>query len=333
MKKRILAVCLIYSLFLLGCTGREAETGNVPDSIKETHASQMETGLIETEAGAMEGTYYRMTYTREADADEIMDALLTEDAQKAAYETATVEEITSEYTGLTSRVGSMTVNGIDYRWTEGNGVFSYDVNLPYESIGEDRAEELARDFLERLGWENDDELEIKTVADGTVEIECRLYYDGVKLMGENSLHFEKDNDNEVPVTGFYISLLLSGEGIKSVLLEAVPQIGEVLQAYDAAADFLSMEEVEATARQYFEVRAQSLPPDIVDVDLTSEELEMEAEIIYMPYRDLANGDLHVLMPVFEIYVPTIPAEDTDLKAIIIYMDAVTGYVYDKDFKF
>ena len=78
----------------MGREAETAETGNVPDTIGETLASQRETDLIETEAGNAGKLYYRMTYTREADADEIMGVLLTEEAQKAAYREAEIETVT-----------------------------------------------------------------------------------------------------------------------------------------------------------------------------------------------------------------------------------------------
>lgn len=331
--KKTLALCLfclLFSLSLSACTAHPDES-SVPST--ENNPANTDTSAALANAGGeiTADTYYRMTYTKEPNVDEIMNALLTEEAEKEAYQTAEVKELASAFTDRTSQEWSMTVDGIDYRWTAGNGALAYFTDRPYESIEEALAEEIARDFLARLGWESSDDLLVKTLEDGTVEIECRLYYNGVKLMGQNSLFFELDNEDEIPVTGFSISMLLSKDRIQSLRIDAVPQAGEILQTYDAATDFLTLEKVETAARQYLEMWAQSLPSDMVDVDLTQENLEMEAEIIYMPYRDLANGDLHVLMPVFEIHVPTIPGSFTS--AIVLYMDAVTGYIYDQGVEF
>lgn len=321
MKKNIVTIVfLTYSLFLFGCAGARSgipEADGTQGKSAELNSSETQTegSGAENPGTAMENVYYRMSYTKDVDVDAVMNALLMEDAEKKAYETAQMEETISAAADSPSRKWSMTVDGVAYRWEEANGAFTYFVDRPYEGVAEDQAEKIARDFLDRLGLESSNELQIKAWEDGTVEILCRLYYNGVKLMGVNALYFEPDNEDEIPLTGSYISLLLSGDRIHNVQINAIPQMVEILETYNAEKDFLTVEEAEAVTKQYLEMIRPPWP-----------NTEPKTELIYMPYRDPANGNVHVLLPAYEVYVPRAPGDGA--KATIFYVDAVTGYIYN-----
>lgn len=324
MKKRTFFVFfLLLSLLLFGCAASQEES-----VIESTEKESPKESMTEIETEHTSDTYYRMSYTKAPiDIDKIMHALLTDEDEKAAFD-ATILDTSTLSDGRIQREGAMTVHGTAYQWSECAGFFIFYKEYTAEPVPVKDAEKLARDFLDQLGWEYCDELQIRSAENGTVDILCRLCYQGVKLMGSHTLYFEPGNEDELGLTGSYIQLTLSGTDIVSAMIESVPQDGDILQTYDSQKDLLSLKEAEAMAEQYIETEGSQLL--LPDEELISEEMSIER--IYMPYRDAANGNTDILMPAYEVRIPC-KAEEMPDGAIVLYMDALTGYIYDISFEF
>lgn len=325
MQKRIFVILGLVSLLLLGCTNTQKEPSEwfLSDSAEE----QTFENVQETKTESKADSYYRMTYTiSPIDVKQVMHLILTSEEEQSMFD-ATEMETTTLSDGRTLQEGTMDVNGITYRWSECAGIFNYFADLPIEETTVAAAEEMAQDFLEQLGWEKSGEVSSHLLENGEVEVLCRFAYNGIKLMGQHTLFFEPGNEDELGVRGTYIKLSLSAAGIHSMIIESLLQPKEILQEYHAQDDFLTSEEVNAMTKQYFEGFDEEAL-SILNVDLE----KISAEIIYMPYRDASNANEDILMPVFEVYVQT-KSYDTTKERMVLYMDAVTGYVYDTDFEF
>lgn len=321
--------CLLLSLFLLACTA-SSEEPSVPSAAQaQPNVNATDASIAETNpANTSDGAYYRMTYTKSpVDIDEVMHALLTDPAQIAAFETAETNA-SALPDGRTIYEGTMTVDGIVYGWAECAGAFEFHREYSSKPVQAEEAERLAQDFLGRLGWAYDNNLQIRSVEDGTVDIRCRLYYHDVKLMGPHTFYFEPGNEEEHGLTGSYIQLSFSGDGINSVLIESPPQEGDILQTYDPQKDFLSLDDAAVMAEQYIETVQTQTPQPEWTLYLGS----MSIERIYIPYRDVSGKNNDILMPAFEVRIP-VKYEDMPEGTMVLYLDALTGYVYDTSHEF
>lgn len=325
MKKRIFM--LFWPVLLLcSCIGtqKESSEGFLCNPAEMNDSPESVQG-IKTENE--EDIYYRMLYTTSSiNIGEIMHMILVTEAEQSMFNAAETE-VSVLPDGRTLQEGVMTIDGITYRWSECDGSFHYFTDRSIEECSIETAEEMAQNFLEQLGWERSGEIRSRLLENGEVEVLCRFAYNGVKLMGQHTLFFEPGNEDELGVRGTYIKISLSAAGIHSIVMEALLQPKEILQEYHALNDFLTSEEVNAMTRQYFEMLGEEVL-SMLDVDLE----EISAEIIYMPYRDASKANEDILMPVFEVHVQT-KSYDTTKETMVLYMDAVTGYVYDTGFEF
>ncbi len=276
--------------------------------------------------------YYRMTYERVEDLDDtdvkqLVYAALANENERRAFEQADSEWVPID--GRQVELYSMTVDGVYFEWDEEGGGFRYLSERLRESIDAAEAEKMARDFLDCLEWELDDSLQVYERKDGCVEVECRFCYDGVKLLGNTGLYFESGNPDEPFTGGFYIKLELCGTGICYMSVYAPPRIKEILQEYNPEEDFLDKDRIQKVVRRHFAAVQDMFPGD----ETAEIGGQVSCEIIYMPYRDTSQENMEVLIPVFEVRVPTTRKTERTREYVVLYIDAVTGRIYDEKFEF
>ena len=343
--KQYLKICILAAVVfcLIGCAPGEKESGqtDMVTGIPENTAATLTSGEsdYETAVSAVEETE---TEKSEADAisntveietcykykiekneiseneiDHIMYALFVSEEERNAYQNAGIKNVKVD--GEEIQQPEMTVEGIKYTWMKtSQGLLISSERKKEGSIGVDTAKELALDFVRRLEWDLREDLEVRSYEKDEVILICRLCYDNIKVMGEHNLFFEQRNENEIPLSGSYIKMTIVESGIQEIEISTLPQITEQLESYQPAKDFLSADERMTYVTQYFTNRKEQFST-FPEYDLS----DASSEMIYMPFKDTRLGEVYI--PAFEIVV-----KDTDRSfgEGILYMDAITGYIYD-----
>ena len=250
--------------------------------------------------------------------DHIMYALFVREEERNAYQN--VEMKTVKIDGEEIQQPEMTVDGIKYTWTKlsGRGLMISSDRKPEGRIELDTAKEMALDFVRRLNWDFSDDLEVRSCEENEVILLCRLCHDNIKVMGEHNLFFEQWNEEEIPLSGSYIKMTIVESGIQLLEISTLPQITEALETYQVADDFLSADERMMYATQYFAYQEEQSSM-FSEFDLS----DIKIELIYMPFKDTGLGALYI--PAFEVVVKR---RGSSYGEGILYMDAITGYIYD-----
>ena len=316
---KMILVCVMM-LGLCGCS-RDKKDDMVLVSLDDYTISKEETISEQTSE-----LVFSMEYSRSLDMDKIMNALLTSELEKEIYENISLVESTSKYTDLKIYEGSMKVEKVNFRWTECNGGFSYYASYPIQDTDVAMASIIMEEFLKQMEWDYSDDFTIKKLEDGSIDISCSLFCDGIKLMGDNSLFLEKDNENEFPIMGFYVKLLVSGDRIYSATIEGIPNVKNKLQSYDVNKDLLQIMDVEKIVQQY--LAGDKNLQHLINADVKN--IVMDIELIYMPYRDLSSNK-NILIPVYEVCIKN--RDESVNEEILLYIDAITGFMYDIHFRF
>lgn len=182
-------------------------------------------------------------------------------------------------------------------------------------INQEIAAAKAEEFLDAAGLEVDREhCRVKKTNFGVLYFEYRFLYDGVRLMGENALHFTKDED-EIALNGSYVQIFCCEEGLMEVRISNLPKIQETLETYCPETDFISKKEAEDAAWRYMEGFFKSF-----SMEFSDEEIE-EASLIYMPGKGSGTS---LLVPAYEVMIHIVSGGKEENYVVLV--DACKGFI-------
>lgn len=306
----VIALCII-----TGCSKEEKISAGDPGATAATQSAAAQGTTDGEEAGVPEDACYRYEISYPAQTQEqygqILTALLgSESTWQQASETASTVD------GGDAIYWQAAVDGIRHEWYLNQSCFSYSNDLTHDPVDEAEAEEIVEQFLAEAGLEAVPDTTVTGNFGNLTEtvLVYRLTVDDLPVMGAVSLSFT-DAEEEIPLTGSYLRVTVGAEGICSLSLYPLPDLGAALETYDPSADFLSVEEAEAQAGTYVQESAELH-------SYTEEILSAEGKLIYMPTR---QGTKVLLIPAYEIEV--MGQKDGAERVHLILMDAQSGFVY------
>lgn|GEM_PF-5098601 len=283
-------------LLLVGCSTRSEPMS----SDKETTAST-ELHVNISKEGIYKGTYYKTELEKASYDESAILKYLIGDFDK--------NEILNHNTSEGNE-SSVEIDDVKHTWMAGENTLIYYNNVNDNgSISESEALNQSNAFVETLGFDIDENPTIKEEA-GKYMIEYALLYKGTRVLGNKIAGMQE-------IQGEYVSVTVSGTGINGVEISNIMKPTQVLETYDAEADFIAPDKLHQMNDIYFEKMYSELGEDIPATFSIK-----NINVIYMPYME---ENIQILIPVLELEVIS-EIEGSQITTSII-MDAITGYIY------